>query len=335
MVTDWSTFEEQYQDTFMDMALLLNIPADDTLLQDKNPGLRGVIKGHLTEALGEDDGRFFLDSLWGIRSTMDLSTTQGVILGMWLRDDGNKEELPQIVEELRQWSESPPPETVEQAAAAMGAEVKPLDVSATTPTIETIADMVRPEEGDALRLAEMPEAPASVNFLVSLHGVNTQWTLRDWNEADLLVRVDKLLDGLSELGAVPVDRYGNSTIRVAEAQATASTTTPTAPPQRPAQPQTPPLLLDGCEKYAVREIVARTTPNNNPYYAVMGGRYMKYGVTAWPEVAAQVDGLFDDVHLEDLAIGESWSAAGRNLFALAEKPADKEFANKVIEFVIG
>ena len=77
------------------------------------------------------------------------------------------------------------------------------------------------------------------------------------------------------------------------------------------------------------------TPNGNPYYAIKGAQYMKYGVTAWPEVAEQVHGLFDDVHLDDLGTTETWSAAGRNLFALAEKPEGEKFAQKVIEFVVG
>ena len=107
------------------------------------------------------------------------------------------------------------------------------------------------------------------------------------------------------------------------------------PQQQPRQPQTT-TTADGREKFLVKEIVAQVTPNGNLYYAVKGAQYMKYGVTAWPEVAEQqVNSLLPDVLLEELNTTESWSAAGRNLFALAEKPEGEKFAQKVVEFVVG
>ena len=353
-------FAAKYPDKFTTLAPLLQLQKESSP-QEINGKLRGAIKGRLLEVLGQDDGRYFLKTLWDVErgSTTKLSQTQGNFLGLWLRTDGNEEALPGIVDALRVFEAAQASEAIsaerhaeaeseiQRVAKEIGAKVSPLeyvkqivdeelrDLGLPLPDVEGLAQTL--EEATPDRLHGLAEAPASFNFFASIKGFNGQWTLRDWTEADLLQRVYALIADLEELGVFPVDRYGSPVATVtsgtvAEAKAH-STPAQKAAPQRQ-QPQTT-TMVDGHEKFLVKEIVSQVTPNGNPYYAIKGAQYMKYGVTAWPEVAEQVHGLFDDVHLDDLSTTEAWSAAGRNLFALAEKPEGEKFAQKVVEFVVG
>lgn len=350
---NFDQFAAKYPDEFTSLAPLLQLQKESSP-QEIATKLRGAIKGRLMEVLGQDDGRYFLKALWDIEggSTTKLSQTQGNFLGLWLRTDGNEEALPGIVDALRvfegaQASEATSAERkveaeteMQQVAREIGAEIKPL-TDKEEPRRRTTTDIVPTLFGGAEARAKvegLPEAPVSFNFFASIKGFNGQWTLRDWTEADLLQRVYALISGLEELGVFPVDRYGNPTTALTSGTIAEAKRTPVAAAQKavPQHQQTQTTTTaDGRERFLVEEIEAQLTQTQKPKFVVRGGRYRKYGVTAWPEVAIQVDGLFSDVHLEDLEIGDDWNAQGRNLYALAEVPEGKEFANKVVEFVVG
>lgn len=275
MVLVWDTFDEQYPEQFTDIAVLLGLQEEPDP-KEIDSKLHGAMKGALVKAVGEEDGRFFLDTIWGIKSTLKLSHQRGSILGMWLRS-GGEEKLPGIVEALHQWLATPlaPAETIEQAAVAMGAEVKPLTERYEPGRHEVIADIA-----DSLRLLPdsghlegLQEAPASVNFFASLQGFNAQWTLRDWSEADLLVRADLLIAGLTELGAYAIDRYGNPIATISENTITQAQTTTSQPRPRsgPMQQPAPDVtLVPGEEAMHVVKIVVGTTKKGDANLELFG-----------------------------------------------------------------
>jgi len=347
---DWDKVKTHFPEAYDDIEMLATLEPE-TSPQEIDGKLRGAIKGRLVKALGEDDGRYFLKTLWDIKdgSTLNLSQTQGSRLKIWLRVDGNEDMLPGIVDALRVFEaaqasavisaerKAEAGSEIQRVAKEIGATIKGLDED----VLEEIADTLERTIAyhDELQLGALPEAPASFNFYASIRGFNGQFTLRGWDEGRLLRRAYALIMGLEELGVFPVDRYGNQVVTVNNAGVIAEAKeTPVAPAQKatPKRQQAQATTTqNGYEKFLVKEIVAQVTPNGNPYYAVKGAQYMKYGVTAWPEVAEQIHGLFDDIHLDDLNTTETWNVVGRNLFALAEKPEGEKFAQKVVEFVIG
>jgi len=304
MRTDWHAFDAAYPEEFAALALLLQ------LQQESHPaeipdGLRGAIKGQFVEHLeSEDDGRYFLDTIWGIRSTTHLSQARGSILMAWLKTPDrvagmtNAEQLPHLVETMRSFDAAEGDPTV-QAALAIGATARalPMPPEPETPppitqqeesvafepkplTLLNVVDMLKPEEGTEMRLQGIPEAPASFNFFASIKGFNGQWTLRDWNEAELLDRVYALIEGLEELGARPTDRYGNAVQTTTNNSVVQKTTTPsgtTAPAVSagplPRGPQPPPAVADlaaGEQAMRVSKIEVNTTKAGDPSLHLWG-----------------------------------------------------------------
>ena len=293
MRTDWLEFDEAHPDEYVAVASLL-ILQEESNPQKIDEKLRGAIKGTLVKHLSVEDGRYFLDTIWGITSTTQLSQTRGTVMAAWLRSptrEGgtNADKLEHIVTTLRSFDAAKGDPTV-QAALEMGATARVLPPEpeappADEPTTQQEESVSEPQETaslmdvlkdlaktstDKAEMDGLPEAPASVNFTVMINGFSAQWTLRDWGEMDLLKRVDGLTTGLKKLGAYPTDRYGNAiqTINNANMPAATSTTTQTAPPRaaRPPAAAAPQVdgLMPGEQAMRIATIEVSTTSTGNP-----------------------------------------------------------------------
>jgi len=164
-----------------------------------------------------------------------------------------------------------------------------------------------------------------------------QVTLRDTSEHRLLERFAKLTAGLTVLGYKPCDRNGNYKIISPAIAERAIASIPTGPPPPPQATPSPPTASsstgrNNTETFLVEKIQAQLTPNGNRKYATIGGKYRKYGVTAWPEVAEEDLDIITGYNPADLDAGQEWDVSGFGIVALCEHPADKEYPTKVLSF---
>lgn len=88
------------------------------------------------------------------------------------------------------------------------------------------------------------------------------------------------------------------------------------------------------ERLPVVKIAAQTTPNGSPMFKIKGGRLMKSGVTAWPEVAETLAGFLDGWDpTAEMNVGDEVDLSEHSLIALCEPPeAGRKWPGKVLEF---
>ena len=134
----------------------------------------------------------------------------------------------------------------------------------------------------------LPEAPSSVNFRMNgADGGEAQFTLRDWDENNLLVRFKKLLDLTKSDGAQAV--VSRQQIAKREPDLEVRITSEVAA-----------SVIEGenVERFEVSELEFNRG-NKTDFVMVKGGVWMKFGWRAYPEV------IPTSVSTEDWTPGES------------------------------
>lgn len=289
---EWVKFKAHFPEEYESLELLAALQPESAP-QEIDGNLRGAMKGQLVALLGEDGGRYFLKTLWGIEggSTLKLSQTQGNMLKAWLWSNGNVDKLPGIVDAMRTHEAA-------QASAQISTERKAEAETEMQRVAREIGAKIRPlvdeeepidSEEEAARLLTLPEAPSSVNLFFSICGYNMQWTLRDVNDKCLLDRMMAHVALLEKAGAYAADRYGNpiptlTSGAIAEAKQTPVTPARTAAPRQTQEDTSGVTLMPGEQAMRVIRIEVHTTKKGDPALHLFGpGRefadlYWNFGI---------------------------------------------------------
>lgn len=119
---------------------------------------------------------------------------------------------------------------------------------------------------------------------------------------------------------------------VAKTQKPLPATSP-APVQETRPAKAPPVATDAeaaeTDRFAITKIEKELTKTGNPAFRIYGGRWMKYGVRCWPEVAELLE--FD---LDAMELGQQYDLTTAGLLAVALLN-EKGNPQKVVEFVAG
>jgi hypothetical protein len=167
---------------------------------------------------------------------------------------------------------------------------------------------------------DWPEAPASATMrVVYPSGYDIQWTLRDFDEDMLAIRVDRVLQSFGDMDCKP-----GGDARFASKPAPQSAGSANAPQaQRSASPEdlvitSPNLDRDtidkaGYEMFPVETITHMVTQGKAvPHLVVKGGNFTKFGWKAWQEV-------WPDMNIDDFPIGKELSAPPSMRYAYLSK----------------
>lgn len=164
---------------------------------------------------------------------------------------------------------------------------------------------------------------------------------------DIVLTAHTLQQGLVELrklGLTTNGRYrkpGNSKPTVsAKPQPTAQPAPqPTPQPVAQSAPPAPPQPGGGNgnegndnSQFKVESITALVTPKGKRNYAIRGGRMMKHGVTAWPEIAEPQIAAITDYNITNLEIGQPWDVSDWNIQAVGEMEDGNDWPKKVVAF---
>ncbi len=124
-------------------------------------------------------------------------------------------------------------------------------------------------------MTEMTEAPASLNFRgITKNGWKVQFTLRDTDEAVLLVRFGKLIIKLEENYQV-----------VPEGKQPAGNGSQNTPVPLPVPPTGVSTDTDPNAAYTFpAERLVGKLEGGKSYWKVQGGKFSKFGVNIWPEI---------------------------------------------------
>ena len=122
------------------------------------------------------------------------------------------------------------------------------------------------------------DAPFSDNFhWVDTDGFRHQITVRANTGAQLLERIDAARTNLMKRGATPSGQSSPPTThQEAPGQAQSAPPTVTTPPEAAAQ-------HEGSLSFEAESLVGSTSEGKT-YWKVKGGKFIKFGVTIWPEV---------------------------------------------------
>lgn len=145
----------------------------------------------------------------------------------------------------------------------------------------------------------LPEAPASINAkVIDPNGFDVMLTVRDHSMRELFKKWKLFSDQLIKQGFRPTNAPRPAAPPQAPPEPTPAEVEARANPERvaasqPQQPQAqagPPVA--GGQSFAAEKLTASMNEGKT-YWKVKGGRFLKFGVTIWPETlqAAQQAGL--------------------------------------------
>lgn len=225
--------------------------------------------------------------------------------------------------------------------------------AATNSVAQDMADL---EERLAERCERLPESPlVAWTTFYSAKGYRWSFTLRAGLPPDLTVEAMRQTREAIQVFETGAKAYGWIPANGASPVAPSGPVAPSehraghgaSPvPQRPEAPSPPPRAPATAteqpagqpngdartETFEVASVTAQLTPNGNRYYAVKGGRYMKHGVTAWPEVAEPQLAEITEWNPAELTVGQEWQVAAWGIVAVAEVPEGKANPTKVVAF---
>lgn len=176
----------------------------------------------------------------------------------------------------------------------------------------------------------LPEAPASLNFTgITSKGWRVQFTLRDTDETALLGRFSAFVRALEELHVRPEGTPApNATPAPGAATPPAPPPAATAPAAAPAPaPAAAPVNGHSAEgeyeEIDITHVKCEMSTNGQKVLKAFGGPVKKFGVVAWPEVAALA------FNLDDMQPGNEYTTPGQRARLLKQEGKFK----KVVAFI--
>jgi len=178
-----------------------------------------------------------------------------------------------------------------------------------------------------------PEAPASATVKVIYpSGYDILWTLRDFDEDMLAVRLDRVLVSFEDTGCKP-DGFSRPAYPPAASTEASAHAQPRAMSPEDMIITTPDVSRDNLDKggfdmFPVETITHMVTQGKGvPHLVVKGGNFTKFGWKAWQEV------LPESLKLDDFPIGKEMAAPPSMRMAFLSKGDSEGKNRKVIAFL--
>lgn len=332
-------------------AALLETIDDQTSFPSQ--GLRGLLTGHLNDALEGDERRhLFLRAVTGATSSKALSKAWANVLLEFIRrpdgpDLGNRIVHAALAAEGQMPLPIPPLPTIppqeepvtdqnDNVMPAQAAEPEPPEVSAAETQPPVVYPPVQVAEAPVLFWTKFQKGPGLPAWTISIRGGLTLPQMKQ-SLRDTLAVVAQFEKWLNENEYAPIYdgrdqvHFPDDTPPPATGGSTRTPAPPSGPPSPSAGPPRPPAARTASQpapqntsgegypdSFEVATLEAALTQKGARFYLLKGGPFSKFGVKCWPEVAERDIEPIVNYAMDALEPGAPWDVKAYGMVARLE-----------------